>query len=353
MKIGILTFHRAHNYGAVLQCYALQEVLKSMGHDVQVIDYRQPFIERQTKRINYLWLFKKICFPWKIPPFLKQSKANWEIEKTFQCFRQKHFNLTEKCNSRNIPVDFDVYVIGSDQLWSKCGGKELDSIYSGNFEPVGRKYTYAISSSVEYLKNVSPIKLRDILQRFSGLSFREKNVCEYVEANFSHKTTCCLDPTLLTDSSMWTPMIRKRDWSKRSYLLLYQVRPFEESYDYLYQKALIYAKERNLDLIDFTKTSFSVEDFVSAHKYAAVVFTTSFHSTVFSLLFERPFYAFTHGTAGDDRYVSLLKSVGLEQHVLSIKEEVKSEPGAINNINERLDGLRASSYAYLEQTIVC
>ena len=45
MRIGILTFHRAHNYGAVLQCYALQETLKRMGHDVQVIDYRQPWIE--------------------------------------------------------------------------------------------------------------------------------------------------------------------------------------------------------------------------------------------------------------------------------------------------------------------
>lgn len=46
MKVGIITYHRAHNYGAVLQCYALQEVLKRMGHDTQIIDYRQPFIEK-------------------------------------------------------------------------------------------------------------------------------------------------------------------------------------------------------------------------------------------------------------------------------------------------------------------
>ena len=49
MKVGILTFHRAHNYGAVLQCYALQETLKRMGHDVQVIDYAQPWIEEFYK----------------------------------------------------------------------------------------------------------------------------------------------------------------------------------------------------------------------------------------------------------------------------------------------------------------
>ena len=49
MKIGILTFHRAHNYGAVLQCYALQEIMRRRGHDVRVIDYRQPWIEEFYK----------------------------------------------------------------------------------------------------------------------------------------------------------------------------------------------------------------------------------------------------------------------------------------------------------------
>lgn len=51
MKIGILTFHRAINYGAVLQCYALSEVLKKMGHDVFVIDYRQPRVERTDRHV--------------------------------------------------------------------------------------------------------------------------------------------------------------------------------------------------------------------------------------------------------------------------------------------------------------
>ena len=46
MRIGIITYHRAFNYGAVLQCFALQELLKSMDHEIQVVDYRQPFIEK-------------------------------------------------------------------------------------------------------------------------------------------------------------------------------------------------------------------------------------------------------------------------------------------------------------------
>ena len=60
MKIGILTFHRAHNYGAVLQCYALQERLKMAGYDVSVIDYRQPAIERAYKCFDVLYLLKNV-----------------------------------------------------------------------------------------------------------------------------------------------------------------------------------------------------------------------------------------------------------------------------------------------------
>lgn len=57
MRVGILTFHRAHNYGAVLQCYALQKVLKNLGHEVQVIDYRQPYIEKHYAVLSWRHLF--------------------------------------------------------------------------------------------------------------------------------------------------------------------------------------------------------------------------------------------------------------------------------------------------------
>ena len=57
MRVGILTFHRAHNYGAVLQCYALQKVLKNLGHEVQVIDYRQPYIENLYAVFSWRHLF--------------------------------------------------------------------------------------------------------------------------------------------------------------------------------------------------------------------------------------------------------------------------------------------------------
>ena len=81
MKIGILTFHRAINYGAVLQCYALQETLKRMGHNVEVIDYRQPMIEKAYKCIKWNWLAKKIIKFWKLPGYLKVIIQN--LKQTF------------------------------------------------------------------------------------------------------------------------------------------------------------------------------------------------------------------------------------------------------------------------------
>ena len=70
MKIGILTFHRAHNYGAVLQCYALQEVLKGMGHEVEVIDYRQPAIDIAYSSWRLRWFLYKFVKIWKMYDYL-------------------------------------------------------------------------------------------------------------------------------------------------------------------------------------------------------------------------------------------------------------------------------------------
>ena len=63
MKIGILTFHRAHNYGAVLQCYALQEILQRLGYDVYVIDYRQPTLEYAYKYWNFRTILESLRSP--------------------------------------------------------------------------------------------------------------------------------------------------------------------------------------------------------------------------------------------------------------------------------------------------
>lgn len=116
MKIGILTFHRAHNYGAVLQCYALQQRLKMAGYDVSVIDYRQPAIERAYKCFDVLYLLKNVFHLKKVYTYLKEFGNRKQTSVVFEDFSSL-FTKTEACSASSLPQNFDAYIIGSDQLW--------------------------------------------------------------------------------------------------------------------------------------------------------------------------------------------------------------------------------------------
>ena len=109
MKVGIITFHRAWNYGAVLQCYALQQAIKNLGHDVKVIDYRQSAIEKCYQTFSFKGSIKALLKPEKCyeQGFLYRNR----IRKNFKAFRRDFLQLTSPCKKSSIPLDFNAYVI--------------------------------------------------------------------------------------------------------------------------------------------------------------------------------------------------------------------------------------------------
>ena len=130
MRIGILTFHRAHNYGAVLQCYALQKVLATMGHDAVVIDYRQPYVESQYASFNWQYFLDQLV-NFRLLTMLRyfaKVRKNVIRAAVFRRFRNRHLSVSSKCGSGQIPL-YDCYVIGSDQVWSLHCTKYADDVY--------------------------------------------------------------------------------------------------------------------------------------------------------------------------------------------------------------------------------
>ena len=99
MKIGILTFHRAHNYGAVLQCYALQEVLKGMGHDVEVIDYRQSAIDKAYNSWRLRWFVYRLVKIWKMYGYLHLLYEEGKRRYKFGGFLKNYLNVQHTCTS--------------------------------------------------------------------------------------------------------------------------------------------------------------------------------------------------------------------------------------------------------------
>lgn len=357
MKIGILTFHCAHNYGAVLQCYALQEVLKGMGHTVEVIDYRPDYLRipydvislRRIWSRNPLRLAKRIIsetlsFPQRI---LRHRE--------FERFINRYLNLSK---STGIPSDYDVYVIGSDQIWNSKITNGFDGVYFGYFPfPKGkRKYiAYAASMEAESLDRVAKDYLRKALNNFDAVSVRETHLAALLQPLTDKKISVVLDPTLLADASVWDSFLGSKPL-ERKYVLVYQVRVDEATMRIANHIASqLGAKVVTISSYSTWKRSKhlywaeSPQAFVNWIKHASCVVTTSFHGTAFSIILNKSFYSLALGS-GDTRSASLLKLVGLEDRMIdkSALPSFQQIDYAGRQVNDKLAKYRNASRTFLQ-----
>ena len=249
----------------------------------------------------------------------------------------------------------DLYIIGSDQLWGMIciAGKYKDGledkVYMGNFRrgAHSRLIGYAISSNVKSIETIKKESLINYVNKFNAISFREEEISKLVEEKTGVKTRTDIDPTLLTEKTTWQHLLND-NWKKRKYLLFYQVRVPKG--DVLRINAKELAKQEKLEFVDLSNMTYSVEDFVSAFAYAKCVITSSFHATVFSLIFERQFYSVQLYDGHDGRYVNLLKLLGAEDALSDINiknHSLKKLNLNYSLINNNLATLRNKSLYYL------
>lgn len=356
MKIGIITVHRAYNYGSVLQCYALQEYLKSLGHDVWVIDYRQPWTEAVYKPFSFYYVKKRIKHPKVILNYIRRygSRKNLvqQREPKFTTFMER-LRLSKPCYGINdIPQDFDRYIIGSDQLWSHaCFGGE-DKVYTGFFthKKNSKVIGYALSSNVNSLNIFGKDRLKHIITNFDFLSVREPFIADFIREKLSMEIPVVLDPTLLTDADLWNDLINDK-WKDKNYITIYQARNVVGNPTYLKDKAQILAKKLKCDVIDLSSMTYSVEDFVSIIKYAKYVLTTSFHATVFSVIMETPCFAIRLNDGFDGRYVDLLTSLGLFSEIVNIDFIPEEMNVDFSVVGRELNKLREVSVNYIKESL--
>ena len=354
MKIGILTFHRAHNYGAVLQCYALQEVLKSMGHDVQVIDYRQPFIEDVYRTFN-IRRFCRLALKHQKQAlrYLAHISNRITAKRHFESFASQYLSLSKEADASHIPYDYDVYVIGSDQVWNSSLTGGLDCIYWGDFKhnPSSKIIGYAISTSLSDLAKFKKQQIEKYIDNFASLSVREESLSSYLKKERLCKdSTICLDPTLVADKNIWNSLVSNKTENKR-YVLIYQARGYKKTPDLLRLKAKCLAKKEDLEIVDLSSKKYSPKEFIDFFRYASCVITTSFHGVVFSVIFNRPLYAIALRDGHDDRYTNLLKSLGAESLIVTPEFVPQRIPEIPEGINDRLSALREESVSFLEENL--
>lgn len=364
MKIGILTFHCAHNYGAVLQCYALQETLKEMGHDVEVIDYKPDYLIRPYKvfdihrflsRNPYLLLKRLI----KEVLLLHTRTIHYTA---FHSFISKRLHISTTINGKNIPADYDIYIFGSDQIWNPQISKGFEPIYFGYlpFPKSTKKYVaYAASMECSSLSREYEIFYRNALENFDAISVRESALAKLLQPLTYKKIEVVLDPTLLIKSRIWMHLAKTPNINKK-YVLVYQILHNERTATI----AQSVAQQLNAMVIEIKSPQKiysskhelaceSPESFLGWIKNASCIITTSFHGTAFSIIFNRPFYSIALNGWGDSRSRSLLQSVGLEDRMITGENEPKFSKVDYSKANLKISGLREASLNFLiESTIV-
>ena len=302
MKTGILTFHSAKNYGAVLQCRCLYEVLRSLGHDVSVIDYRPEYLTAPYS----LWKPSFLKHPGSLVKASAKMAGAIRRDKAFDTFEQE-LNLTSPDNS-----SFDAIFYGSDQIWNRNISRGIDPVFyaSAPFAVNARNSSYAASDG-DILPSPEEQKIiRRYLHNFHRIGVREKSMQERLDAE-GIPSVVNLDPVMLAGTDVLdkicAPVKEKR------YVLCY------EAVDSPKVRSLAdnIAAERGLKVIGIARTPYSKgqnkygpAEFISLVKNAGHVITTSFHATVLSILYGKQ-YDFIHtGTSADGRIDSLLASLG-------------------------------------------
>lgn len=370
MKIGIFTFHCAVNYGAVLQTYCLQEVLKSMGHEVYVIDYRPEYLMEPYKVFSYD-SNSSHSYITKCKGFVRSclvAPIRWKRNRTFSKFIDSRLNLY-KLDLNDESNDFEAFVFGSDQIWNSkitCG---FDKVYLGDFPAAKRKKLIAYAASTGSISNLFGEDIDYFLsrlQRFDKVTVREKSLFEYINRESTIISEVVFDPVLLAGSTVLYQLLnnkmKKEISQKQPYLFLFQLVRNDDIASY----AASLAKSKGLKLIEVAtmreslfnnnmKQTLSVEQLLSYFINAAYIITSSFHGTVLSILFKKQFNTISISDSMDERSLSLLKSLNLSDRMLNIYSNKISSRSQIDyrDVNDLYYSKRIESYNILKNILSC
>lgn len=360
-KIGILTFHRAHNYGAVLQAFASQECLKELGHDVYFIDYENKKLMDIYKTFNFRRIISRnpILFFKRLKKEIETYPVKRKRSKAFDEFIERNLLISSHIDEEYINSYYDYVYIGSDQVWNFHLTRGFDKYYWGQIKHSNsnlRIISYAASMEVLTLSEADKKEISQNLKNIDSISVREDSLKENLESLTNRNISVVADPTLLLGREFWSKFATKPKVDK-PYLLLYQVR--SNSKNELMAKNI--AKKLGLEVvflsarIDAQNSTIckaaSPSDYLGLFKNASFILCSSFHGTVFSAVFQVPFYSILMNDGKDSRSLSLLNFLNLKHRAISDENQFVEEPIDWKQVEGRLDEIKKSSLNFINSVI--
>lgn len=377
MKIGIITILKVNNYGAELQAYATQAVLKRLGYDAEIIDYlyykNKKHIRTQLSRPLFPIPLKKTLAEFLYPIisdikrlcYCRQASIR---ENKFEVFHQKYTSLSRTYRTIDSlysgATDYDVYIAGSDQIWNPGTFSSLDPYFLAFAPEVKKRIAYASSFGVNTIPEYAKQYYSTQLSRFHAIGVREKDATGLIKSLCGKESTWVLDPTLLLDKNEWRKVSSSiNNWPER-YILIYELTRCK----YIKNLALHFSKMMNLPIVRICKDSVPEDnaasiiqitdagpgEFLTLFEKASLIVTNSFHGTAFSLNFNKNFYTVVpRRKDNNSRQRSILQLCGLEHRLLTEGSDYPEKIQDIdyNTVNGIIKEERDKSIKFLTDAI--
>lgn len=355
MRIGILTYHRAFNYGAFLQAYALKSFLTDKGFDVSFIDYwpvdHEKMYNAWDKTVSIKSFFRNLLLA-------RKRKARY---RRFITAQQRCLGIDRKPSFRSSAqlerVEYDAVIYGSDQIWwkSRIGDNGFDPVYWGQYiNGCIKKISYAASMGIIELQEKDLNDIRYYMTAFSHISVRETQLQELIQPLTDKTVSAVLDPTLLVPSSFWESICDSKNTPVKTKYILYYRMMSDDKADAFAREL---GRQHNLPVIMITGNidSYKTDSintltdpimFLTLIRNAEYVVSTSFHGVALSVQFRKEFYALGMKN-NSDRVSSLLSKLGLEKRMVDTVPDGKTDRIDYTKVHSILAVLRRESEDFL------
>ena len=332
MKILVVTLHHVTNFGSMLQSYATQAYLESLGHTVEFADFVPEgltFTRALFPRNNNRSFLGKCIrfFPVLVCNLLQYRIVNRFIRKYIHVTPKRYRRYQDLLE--DVP-QADVYMTGSDQIWNTQNSNPPEDLkaYYLCFAPKGkRKVAYAGSFGKTEFTPEEQSRIAGYLKEYDYLSVREDTALQTLQQLGIQTGVHVLDPSFLLDAKQWSQWIAQEPVPKKGYVFVYNLNRNQK----IKQCALRIAQQKGLRIVNFADTfemikgaqnrlSNTARDFVRYLSHADYVVTDSFHGTAFSINFSRQFICFP-APKYNSRLESILRVTGLSERLIEEWQE--------------------------------
>lgn len=373
MKIGILTQPLHTNYGGILQAFALQHVLKRMGHEVWTVDIpSRRTLYRECRAILGRFVRKYVFFRKNIPGIFRIGPSKSEVELLSQHltpFIKKNIQRTETIALvEKISVlkkyNFDAYIVGSDQVWRPRYSPGIPTFFLDFLEndKKTKRIAYAASFGVdswEYPDDLTA-KCRKLAQKFDAISVREAEAVTLCKKYLGVDAEHVLDPTMLLDKEDYIALLDKMSSPQEKKTAMVYVLDKSPDNDRIIKQvsnhlnltinSVMPNKQYSNESIKTPEDCIfpPITQWLRGFMDAQFVVTDSFHGTVFAIIFNKPFIAIGNQSRGLARFSSLLKIFGLEDRLISTPDEL-----TIDLIDRQIDFEKVNRIRKEQQVKAC